>query len=377
MKTPPLWLERLASVELTLFCLGAMMVVVFFGTIAQVHLGTFAAQKLYFNSFWVVKDVGDLRLPVLPGGLLIGGLWLINLIANFVVRFRPVRKDAGIFISHAGLVLLLIGQFGAQALSQETQMPIRVGQSLNYLESARQTELAVINTSKPDLDEVTSIPYARFSREGEIHPPRLPFYLVVHRFMKNAQLGMNTGSAPSLATQGIGTRVTAEEAPVVTSDDEMNAVTAFIEVRQGDRSLGIWLVSSGLGAPQTFNIDGQDYRLLIRLKRTYLPYTLTLKAFRHDIYPGTDIPKNFSSLVHLSNPERHENRDALIYMNHPLRYAGRTFYQASFGEGDQLSVLQVVSNPASTIPYISCALVLLGLAIQFLSHLMKFSRRPR
>ena len=41
-------LEALASVELTLFCLGLMMLLVFFGTIAQVHLGTYAAQKEYF-----------------------------------------------------------------------------------------------------------------------------------------------------------------------------------------------------------------------------------------------------------------------------------------------------------------------------------------
>jgi len=100
-------------------------------------------------------------------------------------------------------------------------------------------------------------------------------------------------------------------------------------------------------------------------RRDYLPYALTLKEFRHDVYPGTDIPKNFSSLVHVSHPAKGEERDVLISMNQPLRYEGRTFYQASFGKEGKLSVLQVVQNPGWTLPYISCGLITLGLLLHF------------
>ena len=103
-----------------------------------------------------------------------------------------------------------------------------------------------------------------------------------------------------------------------------------------------------------------------------MPFTLTLKEFHHDIYPGTDIPKNFSSLVHLDDPNKNESRDALIYMNHPLRYRGLTFYQASYGKNDTLSIFQVVRNPAWVTPYVSCTVILFGLAIQFLTHLFGF-----
>jgi hypothetical protein len=179
----------------------------------------------------------------------------------------------------------------------------------------------------------------------------------------------------TLATQGVGTRVAVREAAPSTSDEDPNNATAFIEVKESERSRGVWLVSTGLGAPQSFHASGAEYRLALRPKRTYYPFTLTLKEFHHDIYPGTDIPKNFSSLIELSNPEKNDFRQALLYMNHPLRYEGKTFYQASFGEGDRLSVLQVVENPASVTPYLSCALVVLGLLIQFLSHLLAFARK--
>jgi hypothetical protein len=52
-------------------------------------------------------------------------------------------------------------------------------------------------------------------------------------------------------------------------------------------------------------------------------------------------------------------------MNQPLRYQGLTYYQASFGKGDTLSVLQVVQNPGWLLPYISCVLVAIGLIVHF------------
>jgi len=267
-------------------------------------------------------------------------------------------------------------------------MAIEIGQTQNYSESFGDPELALIMTSDPQTDQVTSIPYSIFSREGRIDPPGLPFSLIIRKFYANAQLGMQASPQPSpdgrgrseaageaFATQGVGTRIAVQEIPPTSSDDEMNTVTVYMEVLEGDRSLGTWLVSSGLGAPQSFNVQGKDYQMTIRPQRHYYPFALTLKEFNHDIYPGTDIPKNFSSLVHLENPQRVEGRDALIYMNHPLRYEGKTFYQASFGKGDRMSVLQVVDNPASWVPYLSCGMIILGLLIEFLSHLFEFVRK--
>jgi hypothetical protein len=65
----------------------------------------------------------------------------------------------------------------------------------------------------------------------------------------------------------------------------------------------------------------------------------------------------------------------MIYMNHPLRYAGETFYQSSFLAGDQGTILQVVRNPGWLLPYLACAIVALGLLIHFGLHLIGFLRQ--
>jgi hypothetical protein len=63
-------------------------------------------------------------------------------------------------------------------------------------------------------------------------------------------------------------------------------------------------------------------------------------------------------------------------MNEPMRYGGETFYQADFDkETEKGTVLQVVRNPAWLIPYISCALVTLGMAVHFGLGLTSFLSR--
>jgi hypothetical protein len=99
--------------------------------------------------------------------------------------------------------------------------------------------------------------------------------------------------------------------------------------------------------------------------------------FRHDVYPGTEIPKNFSSRVRLMRPATGEDREVLIYMNNPLRYAGETYYQASFDTDNEGTILQVVKNPSWLAPYAACVLVSAGLVIQFMTHMLGFVRKRR
>ena len=64
-------------------------------------------------------------------------------------------------------------------------------------------------------------------------------------------------------------------------------------------------------------------------------------------------------------------------MNHPLRYGGLTFYQASFANEDTTSILQVVKNPGWLLPYISVLLMGLGMCFQFGMHFIKFSIKAK
>ncbi len=360
--------DVLTSLKLTIVCLAALMVLVVACTLAQVQLGTLGAVNLYIRSFFVWYDVPGTgwSVAIMPGGALVGLVLGLNLIAAQVKRLQLSWKKAGLWIVHAGLILLFVGEFMTSALQKDAQLAIEEGQTLNYVESPREFEMTVVDVTDPAHDDVYGVSEGLLARQGPVPIPGTPLTLAVKRFYANAQLA-NRGPTdpPSPATMGVGASVSVRELPPVTADNEINREAAFVEVLAGGKSYGTWLVSNALGAPQTFTHEGRTYSLSMRARREYLPYSITLKKFSHDVYPGTDIPKNFSSLVRLSNPSRGEERDVLIYMNQPLRYMGKTFYQASFGKNDTLSVLQVVQNPGWLLPYISCVLVTIGLLVHF------------
>lgn len=369
-KNVPTALRLAASLELTIVAMVALMVLVVACTLAQVHLGTFGAVKAYIRSTFVywAPPQASWRVPIFPGGALVGVVLLGNLMAAHWLRLERSWRKAGMWIIHLGLILLFAGEFVTAAFQTDSQLAVEEGQTKSYSEEARRMELVLLDTSDPAQDKVYAVPQELLSRGGDIKDPRLPVTLSVRRYLPNSSL--EKADAPGgLATQGVGLSVAAFEAPPVSRDDEVNRVAAYVEVKEGGKSLGTWLLSNGLGAPQGFSLAGRSYSMAIRPVRHYFPFTLTLADFRHDVYPGTDIPKNFSSLVRLAHPAKGQDREVLISMNNPLRYEGKTFFQSSFGKNDTLSIFQVIENPGWQLPYISCVLVAAGLLIHFLSRL--------
>src|SRR5438067_517236 len=90
--------DLITSLKLTIVCLGAGMALIFAGTLAQVHLGIHEAQQRYFQSMfvWWPPEGQGFKIPIFPGGHLIGAVLLIILIAAHAKRFRCTwRTDVG------------------------------------------------------------------------------------------------------------------------------------------------------------------------------------------------------------------------------------------------------------------------------------------
>jgi len=373
-------IHALSSLKLAIACLATLMLLVIACTLDQVHLGTFRAVDKYFRSFLIywTPFSGARRIPVAPGGGLVGLVLLVNLVVAHAARFQWTRHKAGIWLTHAGLILLILGECLTGLFAVETQMAIDEGSHSNYSESPSDSEIAVVDASPAAYDEVVAIPRALFSRKKLITHPRLAFALRPLAYYPNAAIAARPEGAPkALATSGLGPGLLVQPLPRVSTDDRRDQETAYVELLDGNRSLGVWLLSLAIEQPQEFAARGHRYLLSLRPRRYYMPFTLALKDFRHAVYSGTAIPKDFSSSVRLIDEDKNEARDVRIYMNNPLRYRGRTFYQSSYGKGDTMSVFQVVENPAWRMPYVACALVALGLLLQFFIHLAAFTSARR
>ncbi len=369
------------SIRLTVALLILSMILVFWATLAQVELGVWGVQQKFFHSFFVLQEIPHtgISVPAFPGGYFIGGLLLINLLAAHIYRFRFEWRKAGILLTHAGLILLLLGELFTGLMSRESLMRLNEGETKHYSESYRQFELAVMDITDPKFNDVVAIPEAVLGDAGIVQHPKLPFQVRIHQYYPNASMQMRTqtpGLAPPGATAGIGPNITVMPLALNVKDSEGNTPAALVEMIAPEGTLGTWLVSPVLGQPQTFAYQGRTWEIDLRPQRYYQPYAVQLLKFSHDVYAGTDIPKNFSSRIRLTTDDHHEDREVLIYMNNPLRYAGLTFYQAGFDpNNDRNSILQVVRNPNWVMPYIACVMMGFGLVIQFGIHLFGFFRK--
>ena len=367
------------------------------------------------------------RIPM-PGGYTLGLLLLVNLIAAHAMRFKPTWKDlvlipataasfaiayafppqdnfslcmvlalaplpmlaavaplhgkrTGVILIHMGLILLVIGEGITSGFAVESQMTIDEGSFANFSQDIRSSELAIIDPSNEKTDAVSAIPDGMLTKGAVVKHSALPVEVHVDDFYPNSGiLGpmQSQGHANAgRATAGDGTKLTAVEQPVVsgTEGGEVDAPSAYVTLKSNGQTLGTYLVSLFIDRPQTFTVGDKSYQMQLRFKRLYKPYTMHLLDFGHDRYLGTDIPKDFSSHVRLVDPTRNVDREVRIWMNNPLRYAGETFFQASFKPGDLTTVLQVVKNPAWSMPYLACAIGAVGLVAHFGITLTNFIRK--
>ncbi|MCS1407458.1 MAG: Cytochrome c biogenesis protein Ccs1 [Verrucomicrobia subdivision 3 bacterium] len=380
--------QFLTSLKLTVGCLAVSMVLVFVGTIAQVDEGLYAAQERYFKSFLIYLEPanGGWLIPIFPGGYAVGLLLLVNLIAAHGKRFKIAKKKFGIFLTHAGLILLLVGQLFTDLLSRESALDFEEGETKNFSIDFRKSELVLIDKSAEETDTIYSVPESRLKKGATISDAKLPFRIEVRDYWVNSNIfGKQTaGAATTIANQGPAKDFFVLPLDPVTEMETRDQPSAVVELFDGDQSIGIWLTSAIL-KPQTVEHDGKSFDLSLRFKRYYEPFSLTLLKATHDNYKGTELPKNFSSRVRLRNEATNEDREVLIYMNHPLRYGGLTFYQHQMTAGDlarqhgltPTSTLQVVRNPTWLTPYLACLMVGFGLLIQFMMHLAGFLRKQR
>jgi hypothetical protein len=399
--------------------LAFAILLVFIGTLAEVDEGLYNAQARCFRQ-WLIfgVDLFGHHLPLLlPGGYLIGTLLLLNLLAAHIYRFRLSVSKIGIQMVHSGVILLLVGQLATDMLAREAQMYVIEGNTKSYAESSRGNELAFTTHSDSGSEEVVAIPGRLLIEGAEIQNKNLPFTIHVKSYWKNSvpsyRSSMMKNGAP-LAANGVAVRFDFHAIAETNNSSEKDVPAALIEIIGPKGSLGDWLVSNWttddqmvdalrqgyaqqlgpelaqkvadhLTQEQSIETGGKKFTFALRPERLSFPFSLTLLKATHTVYEGTDIPKDFRSLIRLRNPHTGEDREVEISMNHPLRYAGLTFYQYQMDAGEAAraagrapsSIFQIVRNPGWLTPYIGCAMVALGMVIQFMFHLVGYLSKGR
>jgi len=385
-------LNAFSSIKLTVVLLMAALLLVFFGTLDQVNYGIYEVQKKYFQSliaFWSYPTewpggnfLKHLIIPLLSGGLL-GALLLLNLICAHFKYFVLSWKKIGIALIHVGIVVLLVGGYLIGYFQEEFQMWLPEGKRVNFAKNIRKNELVIIDKTDPNYDTVWSIPENLLKKDKVISLPALGIEVLMDDYYENAVIVRRIDypqGGIAKATQGSGSKVDLVVFPKAKTykSNEDSEAAAYVTLKHRGEVLGTWLVSEDERfPPQRLDAGNHQYEIALRPERQYFLFYLELIDFKYEKYPGSEIPKSFSSEVRILNEQAKTDRNVLIYMNHPLRYEGYTFYQANFGPEETSSMLQVVKNSVWFVPYVGVWLTGVGLVVHFCVQLYVYVRRKK
>jgi len=397
-------------------------------TVSQLRKAAAGERRTRFWLLWGALGAQAL-LGVLLGWLVLGGesarlsdsnmriLWQL-MKATFAAAILQVgcwlmfKKKGALVVIHAGIALMMLGELLVGLTEVRARMTIREGETVNFVEDYGTFELAVVDTSDPDKDLVVSVPASMLREGAVIHSESLglPLELEVLGYLPNTVLGkVAPGPNPdNPATAGIGF----EQGVVAYAMRETSGTrgrggvpSAYVRIYKAgvEQPIGDYLLSARFSVPELIaepvakwpalraafdrhfrlperiTVDGTTYKVSLRPKRTYKPYSMRLIDAREDRYVGTATAMNYSSDVHLTDPSRGVDRPVKIWMNNPLRFAGETFYQHAYDiapdTGEGITVLSVVHNAGWMIPYVGCMVVSVGLLVHFWLILVRFARR--
>lgn len=365
-----------ASFGFAVVLLLFLLLLTFLGTLDQVENGLYYTQQKYFNSLYVVHEFFDVVPVLLPGTYLLLGLFLVNIICGGIIRIRKNWKKPGIIIAHIGIITLLVGAFVTFHYSDSGNMRLAEGQSSNEFVSYYDW---VIEIGRPEeTDELLIVDDDNFigldpGESRTFYSDDLPFDVTLSGFAKNCmpvQVGPGTASRVS-EVDGYYLETLPLE-----NEAEQNIAGAYITVTDhetGEAQRGIlWGFQM---EPLTIEHKDTKWTFELTRKRWEVPFTLALNTFVRELYPGTDTPKAYESYVTKFEGDSTEN--IKIYMNHPLRHRGYTFFQASFGSdpsgaGEFFSVFSVVRNPADQVPLVATIIIGVGLLIHFTQKLFRY-----
>ena len=154
---------------------------------------------------------------------------------------------------------------------------------------------------------------------------------------------------------------------------EADAFTAKISSGNEIRRVNVFDDQSASGIPASTTING------IKVAITYgpiireLPFSLMLRDFQIDRYPGSRSPSSFASEITLKDPETSTEKPFRIFMNNILNYNGYRFFQSSFDQDEMGTVLSVNQDYWGTlISYLGYFFMTLGMLITIFSKASRF-----
>lgn len=168
------------------------------------------------------------------------------------------------------------------------------------------------------------------------------------------------GFTPKATMQLVSASENGKKAPMMQQNGH-DALTLTFENKE-KKATEVILGSPGeVGESKTIHLGDTTIEASYGSIERKLPFSIALRDFQLERYPGSMSPASYASEVTVEDPANQEKFDFRIYMNHILDYEGYRFFQSSFDQDEMGTVLSVNRDPGTIITYIGYLLLAIGM----------------
>jgi len=354
-------LDAAGSLHLAVVLIGVYAAVLAWATLAESRYGAAAAHFGVYDTGWFAA---------------LNALLALNVFCAVVVRLPWRRRLAGFFVTHGGILVLLLGCLATRQLGIEAQLPIYEGKAAHIAyQEAYHFEL------RPNDGEKTALPFipGPFSWSQYAELSWFPWHWAYRSCgVVYDQNGIVLEVLDYTKEPTSSTRV---RLSVDGKSKEFDLV-ATIEDAEGDEK------------KQVVECGDRHASVVLRQDEVALGFQVFLHQFVRKLDPGGGMASHYSSRVDfldLNNPPQKLAEDVTINLNAPADFAdpssGKTYrlFQLSFRgpwtpgepEFDQLtkndntrdilylSQLSVNCDPGRSLKYIGSAMIVSGIVLVY------------
>ena len=156
----------------------------------------------------------------------------------------------------------------------------------------------------------------------------------------------------------------------VKSQAETYEDAVIIQISDGLKQQTIPVFGHSGRAPDTVSVPlgNNILKLAYGARPLQVPFSIFLKDFQLERYPGSESPSSYASEVVLQDQEKGINQDIRIFMNNTLSHRGYKFFQSSYDTDELGTILSVNYDFWGTwITYLGYALLIVGIILSMVN----------
>ena len=150
----------------------------------------------------------------------------------------------------------------------------------------------------------------------------------------------------------------------------------FLEITSGEEKEEVVVFGrkNAISNPLITQVNGLNYRINYGSKEIKTPFSIKLRDFQLDRYPGSNSPSSYASEITVMDTD--SIFDYRIFMNHVLDYKGYRFFQSSYNDRGKIeqTFLSVNHDKIGTwTTYLGYGLLFLGLILSLIVKKTRFA----